>query len=82
MTVVVTYGCDRCGHTQNTEDQMWTVEALVYHQTRPDLYSRGSARQKPQLWCRACCDALGILPQAPTKKTPAPDPVTLESLIR
>lgn len=78
MAVEIKYVCDKCGHTQATDDQMWSIGIAI-------VWARGtlsdSNLNKKQLWCRACIEKLGLLPPKPPAVKPDPAP-TLEDMIR
>ena len=88
MSIVVTYVCDRCGHSQATDQQMWHVGVKVA------LHGYGTPRAKfgpyetggMLLWCRPCVDKLQLLGfPVEAKKLPVeeqPALVTLEDKIR
>ena len=72
MGVETKYVCDRCGHTQESSDQMWNVgiSYTTYHApVRPDISYK-------HLWCRRCLVAAGILSssEAERKKLDVPEP--------
>lgn len=80
MAIVTTYACDRCGHQQNSGEQMWDIGVGIQPtaQYKPIEYLKGKS-----LWCRACVvGVLGLLPKNnddPPPPSPAP---TLEDMIR
>lgn len=80
--IVTTYTCDKCGHSQNDDAQMWNIAV--------DLWTRGVPRSRSsyppdsaELWCRKCVvGVLGKLSSGPDGP-PKPDPLpTLEDMIR
>ena len=77
MPVNTTYVCDRCGHSQDKDEQMWNV-GIFYGHVR-----QSASMQKPSLWCRKCCDELQIIltPKAAASEPP-PVVLTLEDKIR
>lgn len=77
MPVNTTYVCDRCGHTQTKDEQMWNVGIFYGH------VHNTSEMKKPSLWCRKCCDELQII-STPTAAASEPPLVvlTLEDKIR
>lgn len=88
MGVETKYTCDRCGHAQATDTQMWSV-GFAYAHGLTNLTTYGSSRSAhlPALWCRGCLERLGVLGphQIEVRKegeTPAPAPPTLEDLVR
>ena len=78
MSVVITYTCDRCGHTQNNSDQMWRTGVFIGHINYP------VGEQNAAIWCRKCIESVGLLPPNPPLVTEATQPKkpTLEELIR
>ena len=83
--ITTTYKCDRCGHEQNDNKQMWEVAVSVQHldsTTRVKREFHYLSKHTP-IWCRACIDALGLLsgwkPLEDASQTVAP---TLEDQIR
>lgn len=83
MAIVTTYSCDKCRHSQKTDDQMWKIK-VAYNTLR----SYGSAdywSSRAQLWCRRCLENAGLVVAAPDTKRDAPPPnppPTLEDLVR
>lgn len=81
--ILVTYKCDRCGHEQPKDVQMWNIGVKVVH-------ANGVAKFGPwetsgmKMWCRQCIDALQLLgfPSELKKDEPAPAVLTLEDQIR
>ncbi len=75
--IVTTYTCDKCGHSQTTKKQMWTLTINLGIDKCPYLYHSA-------LWCRNCVvGVLGDLPQASKTDTPPPpEPPTFEEKIR
>jgi hypothetical protein len=76
--IVTTYSCDRCGHSQTTDDQMWGISVHLSHNGTTHV------PQHKQLWCRKCVEVVGIFPPRPSAKkaeTRAPTP-TLEDMLR
>ena len=81
--IVTTYTCDRCGHDQTTDEQMWQIGIWLNH--FGGRYGPSREPSNIQLWCRDCIESLGLLPQAGGAKDapPPPDPPpTLEDMIR
>lgn len=86
MTIVTTYTCDKCNHSQvdpKEPRQMWVIGITIKERTlgySPSFSS--STPRKSADWCRKCVQSLGLLPQEKTKSpTPAPTP-TFEDMIR
>ena len=91
--IVTTYTCDKCGHAQNKNDQMWDIGVVIGHhasiygrdRTPASIYGRDRTPNPVQLWCRDCIEELGLLPPGGGAKDapPLPDPPpTLEDMIR
>lgn len=80
MGVKITYICDKCGHVQDTEQQMWKLQVSLTHFSASLNYS---TTKREGLWCRPCIEALGLLP-IPGKTPPAlPTPnLSLEDIVR
>ena len=82
MAKNVSYTCDRCNHTQDTEEQMWETGVLLRHTGSRQHYSINFTPQFEQLWCRKCVESIGLLaPPKSERKEPIPSP-TLEDMIR
>ncbi len=81
--IVTTYTCDKCGHHQTTNDQMWGVGVVLQHGMVVSDYGPRLAPQVKGLWCRPCIESIGLLcaPPKPDDKD-APAPPTLEDMIR
>ena len=86
--IVTTYTCDKCGHEQNDDKQMWEIGIALNHRgTPPSGFSRlGGAvlNETIELWCRKCVEGLRLLPTPrpkPDDPPPPPKP-TLEDMIR
>lgn len=79
MAIVTTYTCDKCGHSQKTDEQMWHIGVAVSH--RQSL--RDTTPAVTALWCRACVVNIGLFPTAAPAGEPRykPQP-TLEEMIR
>jgi hypothetical protein len=83
--ITVTYKCDRCGHEQDKNIQMWEVAVSVQHLD-------GNARIKREfrwlpanttIWCRKCCNEVGLIGKwEPPKDSPQITAPTLEDQIR
>jgi hypothetical protein len=82
MSVHTTYCCDRCDYSQDTPDQMWNVQALVWAMNgNPPHLSYADKDRK--LWCRRCCEEMGILPRPkPREGDPPFVPPSFEDLVR
>ena len=81
MGITISYICDRCGHIQYNDKQMWKLlVSLVHH----GLQHNYSTTQREVLWCRTCVEGLGLL-SIPKKEentdVPIP-PITIEDMIR
>ena len=91
--IKTTYTCDRCGHTQETSNQMWCVrieintapaefDPVIAHLTHIDT-SRLSAASIGKLWCRECVEGFGHLPQSvPTTPPPPTKEESFENMLR
>ena len=80
--ITTTYKCDRCGHEQPTNEQMWNV--WVSYACLPYFRGYGSNHNavRDALWCRPCMEAMQVLGAAKDdQKTPPPPPPTLEETI-
>ena len=79
--IVTKYICDKCNHEQGTATQMWEMGV---HCQSADRYSSHPTPYMKSLWCRACVEAIGLLPRAnpppPSDATAAPP--SLEEIIR
>lgn len=73
--------CDRCGHTQPTNEQMWNVAVAA-----KSIDSSAWSYQSSAMWCRNCMIRIGVLPPAvhiPAQMKAAPEsPLTLEQQLR
>jgi hypothetical protein len=83
MSIVVTYTCDRCGHQQTDDTQMWRIGLKVEHLPKPAKFDYWELNAAP-MWCRECVDQLQLLGFKPnsTKEIPATVEITLEEKIR
>ncbi len=59
--IVTTYTCDKCGHSQETDEQMWNLGITVEHHGR--LTGNYASPAANALWCRKCVETLALLPQ-------------------
>lgn len=85
MTIVTTYTCDKCGHHQTKNDQMWGIGVVLQHgmEVSNSRYSTSLIPQAKGLWCRKCIESIGLLCEAPKPDDKdAPPPPTLEDMIR
>lgn len=82
MSVTTTYTCDRCGAQQSTPEQFWTIGVVAKHDlhTAFPKWELPLERNRMQV-CRACCEAMGMVPRMVPVENPPPPP-TLEDLIR
>ena len=81
--IITTYTCDKCGHAQDKNDQMWNIGVVIGHDA--SIYYGNRTPNPVQLWCRDCIEGLGLLPPGGGAKDapPLPDPPpTLEDMIR
>ena len=85
MTIVTTYTCDKCNHSQESMEkpkQLWEIGILVREKSRIALSQYSLSPKMSKLWCRSCVQSLGLLPQEKTTPpTPTPTP-TFEDMIR
>ena len=85
MPIITAYVCDRCGHSQPSDHQMWQV-GIACHATRTSGYSSSldyKAFQATRMWCRGCCEAVGVLPpHAPRKAETATAQPSFEDIVR
>ena len=72
MTKIITYMCDRCSATQDTEQQMWNVGITYSHGLEILQLNRGITH----MWCRKCMDEFQII-SAPAVKDNEPAPKVL-----
>ena len=78
MSVKTTYTCDRCGHSQETNEQLWTLTASLN-----SFLLTYSTTKKSALWCRNCVEQFGLLPIIEKEKNKVIEPgPTLEDLLR
>ena len=77
--IVTTYTCDRCGHSQPTDDQMWTVIVGI---NSGHYASQMPYKKREALWCRTCVEKLHLMPPHVLKPADLPPPPTLEDMIR
>jgi len=73
--ITVEYKCDRCGKTQPTSDQFWTIGVGATH--GPQVVTRVDRTIHV---CRVCLEALGYHVKAAAATSPPPP--TIEELIR
>lgn len=80
MSYKTIYTCDKCGKEQLTMDQFWTVGVSANCATYPATnFVTGKFLQV----CRPCLESFGIhVQQRPANVPPAPEPPSLEDLIR
>ncbi len=80
--IVTTYTCDKCGHEQNHDVQMWDIGITVREKPSKNYSQYANSPKESALWCRKCTQSLGLLPQKKTDPpTPKPTP-TFEDMIR
>ncbi len=74
--ITTIHKCDRCGHEQDHNLQMWWVAIQLDH-------SKYSSK-KEKYWCRKCCDEFNLILEPPTPKEGelVPPIITLEDVIR
>lgn len=78
--IATRYICDKCGNSQETSSQMFSVGVVIEHvgfttYTRPKV---------TVLWCRKCTEEMRLLErgEAEQAKNPLPPAPTLEDMIR
>ena len=82
MSITTTYTCDRCGHEQKDNKQMWDILIAFRHNENSVMRASVYEGDKKALWCRACAAKFPILASfapKPLEGTAAP---TLEETIR
>lgn len=84
MGMKTTYTCDRCGKTQDNDNQMWSVGLVYRHGNSGVRYETNPNVYKEALWCRPCMVHLGPLAETDPvpKGVPQIPPPTLEDLVR
>ena len=80
MAVEIRYICDKCGHIQSTDVQMWGIGVALRWNNAP---FGDSDVQRKALWCRSCVEGIGLLVSKPSSgaQPTSPEP-TLEDMIR
>ncbi len=81
MAIVTIYSCDKCGHAQETTEQMWEVGVGLKPLPGPHGYSTPRPLNPKVEWCRSCVEGIGLLIPSPKPKEPA-KPATLEDIVR
>lgn len=81
--IITTYTCDKCGHEQTNDNQMWNIGVAIHHQAHDSRYAYSREPMVKGLWCRPCIESIGLLCPAPKPddKDVKPAP-TLEDMIR
>lgn len=85
MSITTTYTCDRCGHSQNSQTQMWALRVVVQHLPIPHNWcgDRWYPNDNTPVWCRSCCEKIGLVGKPPTVIEPSVYvPTSLEDQIR
>jgi hypothetical protein len=82
MAIETKYICDKCGHTQATNNQMWHI--CIGHGHAEGNYDPAYYKTHQQLWCRKCIEKVGILcgDANPKEQTPPQLPPSLEDIMR
>jgi len=85
------YICDKCGHSQGTESDMWDL-GISIRQVLPVAHPGTAQRtdKNLQMWCRACVEEIGYLnnytkdleAKARGEEIVRPTPPSFEDLIR
>jgi len=82
MSIFTEYTCDRCGHKQQTPEQMWTVLIMIKSGAGQRSYSVIGSEKHVADWCRKCMERFDLLPQDELPATEIKEHVTIEDLIR
>lgn len=81
MGIIVNHVCDKCGHEQETGDQMWYLHVGISSES----FAAQCTPSVKEYWCRECIQKLGLLmPHIlnASKEEVEPPKFTLEELIR
>lgn len=79
--IITKYVCDRCGHEQDTDEQMWAVGIMCDYRLS-NSYARADVKHKA-MWCRTCTDTLNLTPvQKAAIDAPEPAPPSIEDILR
>ncbi len=79
MGIATTFTCDKCGHAQDTDKQMWKLLVSLVHHGFQHNYSTS---KREVLWCRTCVEKLGLLAiPGENERVDMPQP-TIEDMIR
>ncbi len=78
MAIETTYKCDKCDHTQDKSEQMWTIGVGFTSVVRGHMTI---AEANKKLWCRKCMEKAGFVPTPNVPKEEQPKQVTIEDLI-
>lgn len=78
MGITTTYECDKCGHEQDTDEQMWGIGIVVTYPGKPGNYFS----REHKLWCRKCAEELGQLKRLPERKDKPVPELTFEDKLR
>ena len=80
--IVTTYTCDRCGHSQTGEGNLWTVRVQVGPGVNHQFNHYDGNKL---LWCRPCIEFFNNLLSLFRDAKPSPDappPPTIDDMIR
>lgn len=79
--ITTIYKCDKCGHEQDTGNQMWYIGVTINHH---GTHSQSNPQKDlHQLWCRTCVEDVGLLPFGTRPKPVVPVSIpSLEDMIR
>lgn len=83
MALIQKYTCDKCGHEQPTDEQMWILGVGYRSVRKYGGYGANDWSSREQMWCRRCLEDVGLVPIAHKRiDPPAPPPPTFEDLVR
>jgi hypothetical protein len=82
MATKTQFICDRCGKSQDDDQQFWLVGIMVTTTRWITTAATQSLNHRCE-WCRKCVEEFGILPKVETRNVPTPEvPLTIEDMIR
>ncbi len=78
--IVTTYTCDKCGHTQDTGSDMWSLRVSLDTSSGSHQFAMS---KRDALWCHSCVSKLGLLPIPAASGPPVyNEEPTFEDMIR
>ncbi len=80
MGIDIKYVCDRCKHSQDTDEQMWWVSLHINNKMHTGSYGAAAKPEHSKLWCRKCTDHFHLTPQ-PLEKRDLTIPPTFEIVL-